>query len=335
MKRLLRLVVIGGLVLLLIFVGLLYFGVNERYAEIRDSGITVEVRRGMAVSQVTRLLQERGLIRSSALMKIYIRLFRPGVRFLSGEYLFQQPMDIPEIVDKLASGDVVLYRLTVREGLTIGETAEWVERERGIPAGVFQAAARRGGLIGKLDPEAPDLEGYLYPDTYFIPREMGGEELVKTMVERFLKHFTEKMQWRARESGFTVREVVTLASLIEKETALRKERFLISSVFHNRLKKGMTLGCDPTIIYALKKKGEYQGSLRWKDLKMDSPYNTRMVPGLPPGPICSVGVESIEAALYPKPTEYLYFVAKDDRSHYFSKTLREHNRAVKKYIIDR
>jgi UPF0755 protein len=155
------------------------------------------------------------------------------------------------------------------------------------------------------------------------------------MIRKFKDNFTNSMRWRADQLGLSIREVVTLASLIEKETSAREERFLISSVFHNRLKIGMPMGCDPTVIYALKRDNVYRGKLGWKELKYDSPYNTRLYKGLPPGPICNPGYASIEAALFPENTKYLYFVSKDGRSHYFSKTLKEHNWAVRKFIINR
>ncbi len=151
------------------------------------------------------------------------------------------------------------------------------------------------------------------------------------MVSEFKKNFDEIWQSRAREMGMTVREVVILASLIEKETSIPKERKLVSAVFHNRLKRRMKLDCDPTIIYALKQENRFTDRLRTKDLRFDTPYNTYLYPGLPPGPICNPGKESIEAALYPSPEAYLYFVSKNDGSHHFSHTLREHMRAVKKY----
>jgi len=190
-------------------------------------------------------------------------------------------------------------------------------------------------LIQDLDPNAPDLEGYLFPDTYMVHKGITAEDMVKLMVSKFRDHFSHSMKWRAEELRLSIREVVTLASLIEKETASREERFLISSVFHNRLRIGMPMGCDPTIIYALKRDNLYRGKLGWDELKYDSPYNTRLHRGLPPGPICNPGFASIEAALYPENTKYLYFVAKDHRSHYFSKSLKEHNRAVRKYIINK
>ena len=155
------------------------------------------------------------------------------------------------------------------------------------------------------------------------------------MVRRFRQNFSNTFIWRARDIGFTIRQVVIMASLIEKETAARDERFLVASVFHNRMRHKTLFDCDSTIIYALKKAGRYRGKLGWDDLKFPSPYNTRLYRGLPPGPIGNPGYASLEASLYPENTEYMFFVAKDANSHYFSKTLAEHNRAVKKYIIDK
>jgi UPF0755 protein len=166
-----------------------------------------------------------------------------------------------------------------------------------------------------------------------VQKGLTADDFIKLQVKKFKENFTNAMKWRAREIGLSIREVVTLASLIEKETAVREERFLISSVFHNRLRLGMSLDCDPTIIYAMKKIGRYNGKIGWDDLKIDSPYNTRLHNGLPPGPICSPGFASIEAALFPENTRYLFFVSMDGSAHYFSKTLGEHNQAVRKYII--
>ena len=198
------------------------------------------------------------------------------------------------------------------------------------------APLRDPALIRDLDPEAADLEGYLFPDTYLVRKDITAREMAALMVEPLPRRISATPSiWRARDIGFTPRQAVIMASLIEKETANRDERFLVSSVFHNRLRQNMLLDCDSTIIYALKKAGVYDGDLRWADLKSDSPYNTRRHRGLPPGPIASPGYASLEAALYPENTEYLFFVAKDGGSHYFSKSLAEHNRAVRKFIIQR
>ncbi|HEX7502835.1 MAG TPA: endolytic transglycosylase MltG, partial [Acidobacteriota bacterium] len=226
-------------------------------------------------------------------------------------------------------------KVTIKEGLWIGETAQVFEQAGLFPASEFMRAASSPALIRDLDPEASDLEGYLFPDTYLVRKDITAREMVAAMVERFRENFNNNAIWRARDIGFTPRQAVIMASLIEKETANRDERFLVSSVFHNRLRQNMLLDCDSTIIYALKKAGVYDGDIRWNDLKSDSPYNTRRHRGLPPGPIASPGYASLEAALYPENTEYLYFVAKDAGSHYFSKSLAEHNRAVRKFIIQR
>lgn len=249
--------------------------------------------------------------------------------------MFKNPLSMKQVVAKLKEGNIVLYKITVKEGLTIDQTAELVNRTRNINREEFIKICKDKSLIMDLDPLAEDLEGYLCPDTYLVRKGISALEMVKLMVNKFKDKFTNKLKWQARELGFSLREIIILASLIEKETSLRDERFLISSVFHNRLRIGMALGCDPTIIYALMREGKYDGKLGWADLKFNSPYNTRLNRGLPPGPICSPGFHSIQGALYPKKTNYLYFVAKGDRSHYFSKTLREHNNAVRKFIINR
>ena len=240
-----------------------------------------------------------------------------------------------EIINKLHEGKVVLHKITIKEGMIIKEIAAYLGKYHRMDEQDFINHARSPYLISKIDPEAPDLEGYLYPDTYMVHKSMTAEEMVKLMAAKFKENFSHSMKWRAQELNLSIRQIMTMASLIEKETASREERFLISSVFHNRLRIGMAMGCDPTIIYALKRDNVYKGKLGWAELKYDSPYNTRLHRGLPPGPICSPGYASIEAALYPENTKYLYFVAKDSRSHYFSASLREHNNAVRKYIINR
>lgn len=311
-----------------------YHKVYTPYKEYKET-ITIQVKEGASVSAVGRLLYREKIVPSYNYFKIYHRLFLEETSIKSGEYLFDRPMTLPEVFEKLIQGKVVLYKVTVKEGLIIKEIAEVMEQRRGITYDKFVRAAGNTEWIRSLDPGADDLEGYLYPDTYHIRKGTSAEEMVKLMVGKFKDNFTNSMKWRAEQLGLTIREIVTLASLIEKETAAREERFLISSVFHNRLKIGMPMGCDPTIIYALKRDDIYRGKLGWKELKYDSPYNTRLYKGLPPGPICCPGYASIEAALFPEKTKYLYFVAKDFRSHYFSKSLKEHNWAVRKYIINR
>lgn len=298
-----------------------------------EEPITINIMKGSSVSDIARLLYSHKIIANYYYFKIYYRLYFNKVSFKSGEYLFDQPMAMREVIRKLDEGKVRLYKITIKEGLTIEETAELLAQSRSMSYDDFVEKARDTSLIRTLDDKARDLEGYLFPDTYHIRKDTGAAEMVASMVEKFKEHFSNTMKMKADELGMSIREVVILASLIEKETSSREERFLISSVFHNRLRIGMALACDPTIIYILKKEQRYDGDIRWEDLEYDSPYNTRLHRGLPPGPICSPGYASIEAALFPENTKYLYFVAKDKKTHYFSKTLREHNRAVKKFIL--
>jgi UPF0755 protein len=295
----------------------------------------VRIENGMSVAAIGRRLQEQGVIGSAEYFTRYYRMFFSGKKLKAGEYHFDGPLTMRQIIDKLEKGKAVLYKVTVKEGLWIGETARVFEAAGLFPAGDFIEASRDTSLVREFDPDAQDLEGYLFPDTYMVRRDITAREMAALMVRRFRENFSNAFVWRARDIGFSMRQAVIMASLIEKETANRDERFLVSSVFHNRLRRNMLLDCDSTIIYALKKAGVYDGDIRWADLKRDSPYNTRVHRGLPPGPIGNPGYASLEAALYPENTEYLYFVAKDVHTHYFSRTLAEHNRAVKKFVLDR
>lgn len=195
----------------------------------------------------------------------------------------------------------------------------------------FIQQTRDRSLIDSLDIPGENLEGYLFPETYHFDKNTDERAIVKTMVDTF-KRRALKPEYldRARELGFSFHKIITLASLIEKETGREDERELISAVFHNRLRKNMRLQCDPTVIYALK---NFDGNLRKKDLGIDSPYNTYRYAGLPPGPIANPGLESIRAALYPASANYIYFVSKQNGSHEFSSALADHNRAVRKYQL--
>jgi UPF0755 protein len=313
-----------------------YHKVYTPYAGYGDT-ISINIKKGSSISAVGMMLYRNKIIANYYYFRIYYRLFFNHLNFKTGEYEFDRPMTMKEVIEKLYEGKVRLHKVTVQEGMIIPEIAELLAKHPALAMDAREFIRHAGSprLIQSLDPKAADLEGYLFPDTYLVRRDITEEEMVQAMVYRFKENLSTTMEWRARELNLSIREVVTLASLIEKETSAREERFLISSVFHNRLRIGMTLACDPTIIYALKRDNVYQGKLGWNELKYDSPYNTRLYRGLPPGPICSPGYDSIEAALYPENTKYLYFVAKDSGSHYFSENLKEHNWAVRKYIINR
>ncbi len=288
----------------------------------------VEIPPGSGQAAMARRLKDAGVVRGEATFRAAVWMRGAGRRLQAGEYRFDRPMSAADVVDKIRRGDVFVQTVTFREGLTIREMSE-VYESRGLGrASEFVAAARNAALIESIDSQAPDLEGYLFPDTYSLPRGTTAAQLVERMVAAFQKVLTLDLRQQAAARGLTVRELVTLASLVEKETAKPEERPLVSAVYHNRLTIKMALYCDPTVIYALERAGKYTGDLTKEDLKFDSPYNTYRYAGLPPGPIAAPGRASIEAAANPADASYLYFVSRNDGSHVFSSTLEEHNRNV-------
>ena len=256
-------------------------------------------------------------------------------RLKAGEYRFDHPMRAAEVVAMLARGEVYLRPITFPEGLTIREMARIFE-SRGLgTADSFVEAAREGAsLVSDIDPSARNLEGYLFPETYALSRHAGASELVRMMTARFHQVFTLELREAAAARGLTPHEAVTLASLVEKETAVPAERPIIAGVYLHRLRVGMALQCDPTVIYALEARGQYQGNLTHANLHVNSPYNTYRFPGLPPGPIAAPGRSSLDAVAHAEPVDYLYFVSRNDGTHVFASTLDEHNRNVRKYQVD-
>jgi len=251
----------------------------------------------------------------------------------AGEYRFTDAMSPADVIEKLARGDVYLRPITFPEGLTISEMGAIFEQHGFGTAKEFVDAAKRAApAIRDLDPGATSLEGYIFPETYSLPRYTTAPMLVEQMVERF-KHVTAELRADALAHNTSVREIVTLASLVEKETAKPEERAIVAAVYRNRLRLGMPLQCDPTVIYALRQAGLYNGNLTRTNLQFDSRYNTYRYPGLPPGPIAAPGRASLEAAARPADVPYLYFVSKNDGSHVFATTLAEHNRNVQQYQV--
>ncbi len=293
--------------------------------------VTFEVKTGETVKDIARNLKSQGLIRSNWTFIMGYRLFYSGLSLKAGEYSIELPISAKNILFILSEGKVKLYPVSIPEGLTRREIAQHLESSLSIVCEEFLKVADNTDLIADLDPEAKNLEGYLFPETYSFPKNPDAEAIGAAMIAQFRKVFDETWTMRANELGMTLREIVILASLIEKETSRPEERGLISGVFHNRLRIGMKLDCDPTIIYALKEEGRFNDRLRTKDLTFDTPYNSYLYRGLPPGPIANPGKSSLEAALYPEDVDYLYFVSKNDGSHHFSRSFREHQNAVNKY----
>jgi UPF0755 protein len=291
----------------------------------------VEIPTGASISEIGRRLVDAGVVSDRAALRYALWMTGEGRRLQAGEYRFDRPMRPIEVVQKLARGDVFVQPITFPEGLTIREMAALYEKAGLGTAAAFTRAAGRTELIAHLDPQGPDLEGYLFPDTYTLPRSATVERLIEQMVERFEKAFDDTLRADAAARGLDVRQAVTLASLVEKETAKAEERPLVAAVYANRLRIGMGLQCDPTVIYALQRAGRFTGNLRREDLLFDSPYNTYRYAGLPPGPIASPGRASLEAAVRPADVPYIYFVSRNDGSHAFAATLAEHNANVEKW----
>ena len=311
----------------------LYGGVDRPYKGYPTDEQFVEIPQGSGSSSIAKRLADAGVIQDVNSFRLALWVSRSSRRLQAGEYRFDRPMSARQVVDKIARGDVYVRPITFPEGLTIRQMAALYESKGLGEARAFIAAASSGELVRDVDPAAKDLEGYLFPDTYAMPRRATAEQLVARMVAGTLKALTPEVIETARGRGLSVRELVTLASIVEKETGNKDERTLVAAVYSNRLKIGMGLQCDPTVIYALERAGRYTGNLRRDDLQFDSPYNTYRYAGLPPGPIASPGRASLEAAASPADAPYIYFVSKNDGSHAFATTLDEHNRNVQKYQI--
>jgi UPF0755 protein len=297
----------------------------------QERSVTFTISPGQNLPQVAANLEDQGLITSQALFKLYVRYKRSATRLKAGEYELSAHTPPAGILTQLIEGRVRLYRLTIPEGLNMDEIALLVQAANICDVAAFLALCQDTGFIKTLKVDSHSLEGYLYPDTYFFPKHTTCRQVIQKMVGTFHKIYTEEWNQRTRELGFSVHEIVTLASIIEKETGDASERPLIASVFHNRLKRNMRLESDPTVIYGDK---TFDGRIRTRHLQRKTPYNTYQLRGLPLGPIANPGALALEAALYPDASPYLFFVSKNDTTHYFSKTLSEHNRAVRKYQLN-
>ncbi len=283
---------------------------------------------GTSTAQILLTLEKEGVVADARLAEIYYRVYRAGTPLQAGEYLFDRPMPIDEIINRMARGDVVTYPVVVPEGLTADETFQlfWSKGIGGPEA--FRQALADTELLPGLTRGVSDLEGFLFPDTYVVTRSTSARQIVDRMAGQFRKNFTPEMREKARSLGFTPRQAVILASIIEKETALKQEGPLIAAVYYNRLKKGMRLQADPTVMYALKRDGRWSGMLHRSDYGYESPYNTYLNEGLPPGPICNPGLTALKAAVSPARIDYLYFVADTMGGHTFTRTYEEHLQAI-------
>jgi UPF0755 protein len=292
---------------------------------------TVVVKKGMSLRAISSLMEQEGIIRNRTVFTLMANLPGEKKKIKSGEYEFLSPTHPWKVLDLLVHGQVKQSLVTIFEGYTLSQIAHLLEDLKIVEKKAFVQKATSPAFISLLDlphPPGPTLEGYLFPDTYHLTKEMDPEKVIQIMIQQFKKIFTPEMAYRASRLGISSREAVILASIIEKETSLRDEKPIVSAVFHNRLKRKIPLQSDPTVIYGIM---NFDGNLKREDLLRRTPYNTYLIQGFPPTPICNPGRDSLLAALSPAPVPYLYFVSKNDGSHHFSSTMEEHERAVSTY----
>jgi UPF0755 protein len=312
--------------------GYIWYGIEKPSGPLPKDGVFVTIPHGASRRTAARLLEQGGVIRSALAFEIYARR-HPKRTLEAGDYFFERAISGKEVFWKLANGEVYMQPFTVREGETIFDIARDLEAAKYMAADDFLKAARDPGQIKNIFPDAKTLEGFLFPATYNLPRHASAADLTTMMVHKFREAMQRiaPSELDAHDSGASLGSAVTLASLVERETPKPEERPLVAGVFTNRLVKNMPLQCDPTVIYALEQEGEYNGTLTFVELRKDSPYNTYMYRGLPPGPIGNPGEIALQAALHPAQTTYLYFVANTQGGHFFASTLAEHNQNVAKY----
>ena len=293
----------------------------------------VEIPHGLGAREIVRLLEDKKVISNRYAALAY--LFYTGARhkLQAGEYQFDHPMTIPEVLDKMASGAVYLHKFTVPEGLTTVEIArKWQEQGYGTESEFNEAANASLNVVHRFDDKATSVEGYLFPETYSFPRHTSARQVIESMITSYQRAIGRLQQsLPADKWPLSPHDTLILASLVESEAAQSEERPIIASVYVNRLQRRILLQCDPTVIYALEQASLYRGQLTLSDLQFKSPYNTYVNPGLPPGPISNPGYASLQAATQPATTNYLYFVRTVEFRHTFSETLAEHNRAVAAY----
>lgn len=302
--------------------------------------VIVTIQEGESAQEVSDKLEDEGVISSGLLFRVLVALQGYEDKLVAGDYEFEEGTPTLEVIERIRQGQTAPLVVTVREGVRAEEIAELMEEKEVISAEDFLEAIQQWYEFSFLytKPYWANLEGYLFPDTYFFNRNMTAEEVVQQILQNFDQRFDEELRQEASVAGLSVHTVLTLASIVEREAQVAEERPIIAAVFLKRLRRGMALEADPTVQYALgndpasvAKYGYWKEELSQTDLEIDSPYNTYRNTGLPRGPICNPGLDSIQATIRPAETDYLYFVAKEDGSHAFAETLEEHLRNIEQY----
>jgi UPF0755 protein len=296
------------------------------------ASVVVTVSHGLPLAEVARQLQAAGVVRSAEGFTLLAWLRGDARRIKAGPYDFGGAARPGRVLDRLVAGDVRRQRLTIPEGFNLQEIAARIEAEGIGRAETFLQLAQDPDFIASLGIASPSLEGYLFPDTYLFDSGTPEDRLIRTMVRQFTSRLAPDLVDGAAKLGLDPHQLVTLASIIQKEAGNRGEMPVIAAVFHNRLRCNMPLQADPTVIYGV---ADYKGTITRRHLKTPTPYNTYCITGLPPGPIASPGEDALRAAAFPAEADYLFFVARGDGAHTFSRTLREHNKAVRQYRLNR
>jgi len=314
-------------VMVLTAVAYFFYDINRPFGKEGET-VLIDIPRGHSFVEIAKSLHTQGVVRDE--LFFYLLSMSKGVvhRIKAGEYEFVQPMSPRDILDKLVRGEIKYYRVVIHEDLNIREIAERLNQFGLIHMKKFMDLSEDKAFLTSLGITGDSIEGYLFPETYLFDRSMGAKRIMARMVGEFWKHATPERIKRANELGMTTHQWVTMASLIGKETGYSREKGMISSVFHNRIKKGMRLQSDPTAVYHIK---DFTGPILRSHLAADSPYNTYRIMGLPPGPISNPGIDSLMAAIYPSSGEFLYFVSKKDGTHFFSFHYSSHLQAIRKY----
>jgi UPF0755 protein len=296
----------------------------------QNVNVVVNIPTGSSFWESAEILNKAGLIKNRFFFYSLAMIKRARRNIRAGEYEFNTSFTPWTIIDKLMRGEIKIYKVIIREDLSLREIFEILDKDKLINKEIFFELSRDKEFLESLNIKAESIEGYLFPDTYYLNRSMNTRRIMKKMVDTFWQKVTPAMIQKANDMGFNSHQFITLASIIGKESGDNFDKPFIAAVFYNRLKKGMRLQSDPTAIYDM---DNFEGKVFRSHLRRDSPYNTYIIKGLPPGPIANPGLTSLKATLNPAPVDYLYFVSKRDGTHYFSSSLVEHNKAVNRYIF--
>ena len=316
--------------ILIFFMLLIHYSASS--IDNKNTTVIVDIPNGSSFVKLTEILNNAGMIKNRIFFYSLVTARQAFRSIRAGEYEFSTSMTPFAVIDKLLRGEIKTYRVTIPEDYSVREIAARLMEHKLIDEKAFFELAVNEEFLKGEGIEADSIEGYLFPETYYFDRSMSTRQIMRNMVNEFWKKVTPAMLDKANKLGFSVQEYITLASIIGKESGDSTEKPLISAVFHNRLKRKMPLQSDPTAVYDLE---NFSGPVRRSHLKRNSPYNTYIISGLPPGPIANPGLDSLKAALYPANVNYIYFVAKRDGSHFFSSSLDIHNLAISRYRVNR